>query len=86
MSKCKLCNNEMSDFNTISCTRKLIGVNGEQYPVALYENSNDIDRCHDCNVLKGQSHHVGCDMERCPNCGEQLISCDCKIEDESKSD
>lgn len=33
--------------------------------------------CHDCDVLEGQIHRMGCDMECCPFCGDQLISCDC---------
>lgn len=33
--------------------------------------------CHDCNVVYGQYHHLGCDMERCPICGSQLIGCEC---------
>jgi hypothetical protein len=34
-------------------------------------------RCHDCDCLEGELHDRGCDMERCPFCGGQLISCDC---------
>lgn len=32
-------------------------------------------RCRDCNVVVGQPHHPGCDMERCPVCGFQAIVC-----------
>ena len=37
-------------------------------------------KCHDCGVEEGQIHHDGCDNERCPFCGMQLISCDCDSE------
>lgn len=33
--------------------------------------------CHDCGAKEGEVHAYGCDMERCPFCGWQLISCDC---------
>lgn len=33
--------------------------------------------CHDCDCQEGQFHSPGCDMEQCPFCGGQLISCDC---------
>lgn len=36
--------------------------------------------CHDCNVVTGQLHHVGCDMEQCPKCGDQLLGCGCEAD------
>lgn len=38
--------------------------------------------CHDCAVTKGQYHVPGCDVERCPRCGGQAISCDCAYADD----
>lgn len=31
--------------------------------------------CHDCNAGAGKYHHPGCDTERCPKCGGQMIGC-----------
>ena len=35
--------------------------------------------CHDCAVTFGSYHHSECDVEECPICGEQLLSCGCNI-------
>lgn len=37
------------------------------------------NRCGDCGVREGELHHRGCDMERCPFCGGQLITCNCAL-------
>ena len=34
--------------------------------------------CHDCCAMLGQYHVQGCDIERCPACGGQLLSCSCE--------
>jgi len=36
--------------------------------------------CHDCEAIYGQFHCDGCDMEQCPRCKGQYLSCDCKLE------
>ena len=40
----------------------------------LDENAN---KCRDCGVVEGEFHVPGCDAERCPFCGGQLVSCNC---------
>ena len=40
-------------------------------------NPHERHTCHDCNCLEGELHERGCDMERCPFCLGQLISCGC---------
>lgn len=41
----------------------------------------DARPCPDCRVQQGELHVAGCDIEECPNCHEQLITCDCDAED-----
>ena len=36
--------------------------------------------CHDCGCEEGEIHGFGCDVERCPFCGSQLIGCRCCYE------
>ena len=36
--------------------------------------------CHDCKAPTGTFHHPGCDVEECPVCGYQTITCGCDID------
>lgn len=79
MSCCPDCNMEM--LHVPRCTFQFIKINGAWYD----RNTNYYDvnrRCHSCNVVNkaGTVHHFGCDVERCPVCAGQLISCSCKKE------
>src|SRR5947209_20394498 len=38
----------------------------------------DGEPCPDCDAAAGDFHRLGCDIEQCPYCGRQLISCLCR--------
>jgi len=52
---------------------------GEEQERAAFAEGNP--RCHDCGAKKGHYHHPGCDVEECPECGGQLIGCECVLYD-----
>jgi len=39
--------------------------------------------CGDCGATQGKLHDPGCDVERCPNCSGQAISCSCDYGNEN---
>jgi len=76
MSKCEDCEQEMSEEHE-SCIYDVIVIEGNAYKRnTKYHDVNEY--CHDCGILNGGVHHMGCDMERCPICDGQMICCDCK--------
>jgi len=61
---------------------RTIDKGGRDHPRVRYGDESDdwgADRgpCHDCAVVKGEFHVVGCDVERCPVCDGQAIGCEC---------
>jgi hypothetical protein len=83
MAKCSWCQREMTYAGVISCNRNnyVKFPDGTKLPSVPF---NQEGRCHDCNVLWKGFHHPGCDVERCPKCGGQLISCGCLDTEEDK--
>lgn len=88
MAICDDCNQEMSEG--VSCTLEVYDdIDETVYPRIRYGdpaeleafNANDLKalpaNCVDCFAPLGGYHHPGCDVERCPNCKGQAVSCEC---------
>lgn len=45
-------------------------------PGDFLENEGKDARCGDCGAKMGEYHKLYCDIQRCPICGGQLLSCD----------
>ena len=83
MARCEVCGMEM--LTADGCTVRFLHANGNKYPRIpvvgpgdFFANADKDARCGDCNAKVGAYLHWGCDSERCPACGRQLLSCDCK--------
>lgn len=79
MSKCIDCNQEQTIVE--SCDRDHFSYIIRDGMVFKRDTTwfDALERCNDCGVVnkEGNLHHYGCDIERCPCCHGQLISCDC---------
>lgn len=80
MATCELCDQEMSTAS--GCNVSVLHADGEPFPV--FPHGKDPGwgrargRCGDCGVQPGGFHHLGCDIQVCPRCRSQLISCACR--------
>lgn len=80
--KCSFCLKETTDQAVKTCSGNegllYFPDTGEYLHTLPYEDPEG-ERCPDCRVASGGYHHPGCNMERCPRCGLQLISCSCDV-------
>ena len=87
MAVCEFCKGEMSEVD--GCVKvpfkhkdgKLVD------PIKFGEEEGTWaeharSRCGDCACRVGHYHHSGCDVERCPICQGQAISCECEEEED----
>lgn len=83
MAVCAWCQREMQTAAT--CTVEAMHRDGkciEMIPWGKERGRKTTARCGDCNVTRGGFHHPGCDMQRCPLCRRQMVSCGCRFDED----
>jgi len=80
---CKDCGQHMFEAEGCNSAYALLAVKrikyGDEYRHVDPEQNklHGYDKpCHDCGAKIGHYHHAGCDEEKCPICGFQIITCD----------
>jgi len=80
MAQCQDCGIEMTTGR--SCTVEALHLDGVRKRLGRAHRP-----CGDCGVRAGGFHHLGCDLQRCPACRGQLLTCGCVFdEDEEESE
>lgn len=87
MAVCPWCDGEMT--TAASCTVEVMHLEG--VPVGMIRLGKErgwsaLSRCPDCGVLRGRFHHLGCDVQRCPLCRGQMITCGCRYDEDGPDD
>ncbi|MCA9804731.1 MAG: hypothetical protein KC777_22325 [Cyanobacteria bacterium HKST-UBA02] len=63
-----------NDFRDEQPRRRILFGSEEMTAGAKWEH------CPDCLAPIGTFHHPGCDIEQCPCCNKQAISCNCVVQ------
>lgn len=77
MAKCDCCQKDMLKAEDCPANRMVDYPDGTKLPASTEHFDEPSGKCHDCGIKHGNYHHPGCDVERCPKCKGQLISCGC---------
>lgn len=83
MSICRFCLHDMS--TGASCVVGAMHRDGNPLSLAPFGRGRSRERgarCGDCGVARGGLHHPGCDLQSCPSCGGQLLSCGCRFDED----
>lgn len=85
-SPCEYCNQPKNEDRIENgCAVKVLTIEGEirpRWPYIQPYHEEAYKFCHDCGVTELRYHHPGCDMEICPECMGQLISCPCEVDED----
>jgi hypothetical protein len=82
MAKCNDCQQEMTLHVSCVPEPRLLAT-GVYEPIRWgkereFRRQKVKGRCGDCGTPVGGVHHPGCDMEECPRCHWQALSCGCQ--------
>lgn len=84
MAVCDCCHGEMT--TAISCVVDSLHQKGHRFDLPAFGDEpgwrTSSNRCGDCGAFRGGWHHPGCDIQRCPACGGQLLSCGCRFDED----
>lgn len=78
MAQCSWCKEDMNSVDDCAKNRVVEFLDGTNLPASTFHLKEPSGRCHDCGIQHGNFHHPGCDVEKCPRCGGQIISCGCQ--------
>lgn len=85
MAVCSWCHGEMT--TAISCVVDALHRKGRRFDMLAFGDEPGRrtrgDRCGDCGAFRGGWHHPGCDLQPCPACGRQLLSCGCRFDEDA---
>jgi len=87
MAVCSWCEREMTTAS--SCTAVVLHRDGtpiRMIPWGKEPGWSARARCGDCAAKPGGFHHPGCDVQRCPLCEGQMMSCDCRFDEDGSDD